>query len=129
MDPGPAMSPWLARCQQPMTLLEEQQVLTAVLAASTSEAAALQQLARATACPAVVRCAALDRYVGVLGPTATPVLEALADFRREPSEPVRTVAHQWLAWVAGQTAPAASPVVATAVVHASAGPDRLRRPA
>jgi len=87
---------WPERCSKLMTPEDEAQLLADILDASEHDTVALERLARSQECSALLRCAAVDKYVEIKGMEAKPLLSALADFRTEGSEDIRMVAYQWL---------------------------------
>src|SRR5437879_3543081 len=87
---------WPERCAKLMTPEDQAQLLADILEASENDIVALEHLARSQDCPALFRCAAVDKYVEIKGTEAKPLLSDLTDFRSESSEDVRVVAYQWL---------------------------------
>jgi len=94
---APPQGRWRERCRQVSNKEDRYGLLTEILASKDSES--LGQLARASGCDAIFRCAALDQYMALTQNTsqALLLLWGLVNPKEEASERVRKVAFRWLA--------------------------------
>lgn len=92
---------WLEQSRQANTPEAETALLTQILNPANQDQA-WEKLAQAQDCPALFRCAAIDRYVQKQGKEAAGLLKTLVS-NDEPDEEVRAVVIQWLADLKAQT--------------------------
>lgn len=87
---------WISQSKLASTMEQEDKIITSILAADKQYLPALRDMATATGCVSLIRCAALDQVTHLIGPSAIRLLVSLTNPEKEIDDKLRKVAFQWL---------------------------------